>query len=78
MKGKKIVNIQCHVGIHQFAGQQNLNLAKMKDASAEMNAVGVLVRATQGEHKKQILIPFANIQHMELIDEVEEPKAKKE
>jgi hypothetical protein len=71
MKGKKIVNIQCHVGIHQLAGQQNLNMAKLKEASAEMNAVGVLVKATQGTVKKQILIPFANIQHIELVDEKE-------
>jgi hypothetical protein len=77
MKGFKVVDIECHIGVHKFAGKQSLSMAKMKDASAEMNAIGVTVRATQGEHKKIVFIPYSNIQHIELTEE-EAPKAKKE
>lgn len=77
MKGFKVIDIQCHVGVHKFAGQQNLNIAKMKDATAEMNAAGVIVRATQGDNKKIVFIPYTNVQHMGLVEEETTKDAQK-
>lgn len=78
MKGKKIVNLRTHIGITQFAGQQTLEIAKLKECKMELNAVGVVVKAKQGEHVKEVLIPFSNITHIELAEEEVEAKAKKD
>lgn len=75
MKDEKIKNVRCHLGITQFGGQNTLELGKMKECSMEMNAVGVVVQAKQGEHAKRVFIPFTNITHVEL--EPVEHKAKK-
>lgn len=77
MKGKKITNIRTHIGITQFAGQQTLEITRLKNGSMELNALGVLVKATQGAHDKQVLVPFSNITHIEMVDDKEEEKPKK-
>lgn len=71
MKGKTIVNLRTHIGITQFAGTQTLEAKKLKECVMEMNAVGVFVKAVQGAHVKQVLIPFSNITHIELADDKE-------
>jgi hypothetical protein len=77
MKGKKIVNLRTHIGITQFAGQQTLEATKLKECKMELNAVGVVVKARQGEHMKEVLIPFSNITHIELVDDVDAAKEAK-
>jgi hypothetical protein len=78
MKGKRIVNLRTHIGITQFAGQQTLEAAKMIKPTFELTAIGVYVKATNTASKTfEVLIPFSNITHIELVDDVDAAKEAK-